>query len=334
MVTMATTLAAHKVLLAEHRAFYYAKINEYMSSIPTATYALTVLVLCSPFLFFLIVHEFEESRLRKEYPKGCRKLGMNISSNLANEFDKNFLEGRPPSTEETSAEWWRLKSMWIYPVKSCRGVELNKGTVTAYEMEYDRQFTFAQLKSPFLVSVNNFEKEKAAHEWSFVKQKEYPLLAQVRTEMWVPDHSSDTYAPEYDEVQSGGVIVLSFPHRSPGWSGLVARWRAAILGRVPQKRFSIPFDPTPSQIENAGYTMEDVIIRKERVSALNVEVDILEELRFFLGMSNKLGLFRINGANAREVHRDAPTKEDIGYHSVTDVQDAVCTDEIVDGGRD
>jgi hypothetical protein len=322
-----TTIEQYKLLLREQHAIYYAKSAAYMSSIPTSTYVLTVLTLCLPFIFLLIIYEWEESILRKDYPKGCRKLGMNIDSNLSNEFEKSFSEGRPPSTEETSAEWWRLKSMWIYPVKSCRGVELNKGTVVAYGMEYDRQFTFAQLKSPFPVSANTPEKEKAAHKWSFITQREYPLLAQVQTEIWVPDHSSDTYAVHHDEVQSSGMIVLSFPHQVPGWSGFVTKWRCALLGRVPHKRFSIPYNPTSCQIQSAGYTMEDVTIWKEKVNALNVEIDLPEELRFFLGMSNKLGLFRINSARLREVHRNAPTKEDIGYQPVTGFQDAVCNAE-------
>ena len=325
---MNTTIAQYKLLLREQHAVYYAKSAAYMSSIPTSTYILTVFTICLPFILFLIIYEWEESIQRESYPRGCRKLGMNVDSNLTNEFDKNFSEGRPPSTEETSAEWWRVKSMWIYPVKSCRGVELNKGTVVAYGMEFDRQFTFAQLKSPFPVSLNTPEKEKAAHKWSFITQREYPLLAQVKTEMWVPDHSTDTYAPGHEEVQSGGVIVLSFPHQAPGFAGLATKWRSAILGRLPQKRFSIPFNPTASQVERAGYTTEEVTIWKEKVNALNVEIDLPEELRNFLGMSNKLGLFRINGSDLREVHRNAPKKEDIGYQPVTGFQDAVSFAEI------
>lgn len=320
---MDTTISKYKVLVEEHYANYRANVANYMSSVPTSTYVFTVLTLCLPFIFFLIIYELEESRLRKDQPKGCRKLGMNISSNLSNEYDKKFSEGRPPSTEETSAEWWRLKSMWIYPIKSCRGVELNKGTIVSYGMEYDRQFTFAQLKSPFPVSLDTPENEKAAHRWSFITQREFPLLAQVRTEMWVPDDSSESYALDLDDVQSGGVIVLSFPHQSPGWQGLIAKWRASILGRVPEKRFTIPFDPTPMQVEKAGYWVEEMTIWKEKVSAMNLELHIPEELRFFLGMSNKLGLFRVDSKNLREVYRNAPTKEEIGYQPVTGFQDAV-----------
>jgi hypothetical protein len=248
---------------------------------------------------------------------------LKIESNLLNEFDKKFSEGRPPSTEETSAEWWRLKSLWIYPVKSCRGVELNRGTIISTGMEYDRQFTFAQLRSPFPVSPNTPDKEKAAHKWEFITQRQFPLLARVRTEMWVPDQSVETYTPHAEDVESGGVIIMSFPYQEPGWRGTVAKWGASVMGKVPEKHFRVPFDPSPVQIEKAGYSYEKMTIWKETVNALNLEIDIPEELRYYLGISNKLGLFRIDNSELREVHRNAPTKTDLGYQPVTGFQDAV-----------
>jgi hypothetical protein len=159
---MAAIIDKYRELAERQFHIYCAQLLDKIHSISTTTYVLTVLAICIPPLILLVFYEREQARLRAEQPKGCRKLGMNIESNLTNEFDKKFSEGRPPSTEETSAEWWRLKSMWIYPVKSCRGVELNRGTVIATGMEWDRQFTFAQLKSP-LSSQNLPEKEKPKH---------------------------------------------------------------------------------------------------------------------------------------------------------------------------
>ncbi len=245
-----------------------------------------------------------------------------------NEFDKKFSEGRPPSTEETSAEWWRVKSLWIYPVKSCKGVELNRGNILATGMEYDRQFTFAQLKSPFPVAADTPDKEKAAHKWEFITQRQYPLLARVRTEMWVPDQSVEGYVPHAEDVESGGVVILSFPHQEPGWRGKLAQWGAAIKGTVPEKHFRIPFDPTPAQVEKAGYKYEEMTIWKDRVIALNMELEIPEELRYYLGISNKLGLFRVDNQALREVHRCAPKKEELGWQPVTGFQDAVSATEL------
>lgn len=310
-------------LAQENFEIYKDQLLEKIPVVSTTTYVLTILAICIPPIIALIFYEREEARLRAEQPKGCRKLGLKIDSNLKNEFDKKFSEGRPPSTEETSAEWWRLKSMWIYPVKSCKGVELNRGTVVATGMEYDRQFTFAQLTSPFPVSETDPNDKKSAHKWQFITQRQFPLLAKVRTEMWVPDQSVDTYAAHVDDVESGGVIILSFPYQEAGWKGKVAQWGAALKGKVPEKQFRIPFDPTPVQIEKAGYTYEKMTIWKETVSALNLEIEIPEELRYYLGISNKLGLFRVDNTKPREVHRNAPTKEQLGYQPVTGFQDAV-----------
>jgi hypothetical protein len=310
--------------LAEAQFYIYrGQLRDQIPIISTTTYVLTVLAVCIPPIILLIFYEREQARLRAEQPKGCRKLGMNIESNLLNEFDKKFSEGRPPSTEETSAEWWRLKSMWIYPVKSCRGVELNRGTVIATGMEYDRQFTFAQLKRPEPVNAPAADKTKSDHKWEFITQRQFPLLAKIRTEMWVPDQSVDTYVPHAEDVESGGVIILSFPYQEPGWRGMVAKWGAAVKGTIPEKHFRIPFDPSPVQIEKAGYSYEEMTIWKDRVKGLNMELDIPEDLRYFLGISNKLGLFRVDNSKLREVHRNAPTEQDLGYQPVTGFQDAV-----------
>lgn len=324
--------------VAEFQNLAWQQYGVYAAQIPTVevsttTFVLIVLTICLPPILLVVLFEVEASRLRAEEPKGCRKLGLKIESNLLNEFDKKFSEGRPASTEETSAEWWRIKSMWIYPVKSCKGVELNRSSILSTGMEFDRQFTFAQLQSPFPVNANTPEKEKMAHKWHFITQRQYPLLARVRTEMWVPDQSVDSYTPHGADVESGGVIVMSFPHQQPGWRGTVANWGAWVKGTVPEKHFRVPFDPTPAQIETAGYVYEDMTIWKDTVSALNLEIDIPEELRYYLGISNKLGLFRVDNSKLREVHRCAPKKEELGWQPVTGFQDAVCSGDHLHRGK-
>jgi hypothetical protein len=175
-------------------------------------------------------------------------------------------------------------------------------------MEYDRQFTFAQLRSPFPVAANTPDKEKAAHQWEFINSKQFPLLAKVRTEMWVPDQSVETYVAHEEDVESGGVIILSFPYQEAGWRGQVAKWGAKVKGTVPEKHFRIPFDPSPVQIEKAGYSYEKMTIWKKTIMALNMELEIPEELRYYLGISNKLGLFRIDNAAKIEEAAIQPIK--------------------------
>jgi hypothetical protein len=111
--------------------------------------------------------------------------------------------------------------------------------------------------------------------------------------------------------------------------GKLAQWGASIKGTVPEKRFRIPFNPTPAQVEKAGYTYEDITIWKDIVRALNMESEIPVELKYFLGITNKLGLFRIDNKALREVHRCAPKKEELGWQPVTVFQDAVSGPKVV-----
>jgi hypothetical protein len=316
-------LEHYRNLLNDFYYLYYDQLLKPIHQIPTTTFALIVLTICIPPIIALTFFEFEAAKARTKQPKGCKKLGLKIESNLTNEFDKKFSEGRPPSTEETSAEWWRVKSLWIYPVKSCKGVELNRDTVLATGLEYDRQFTFAQLKSPFPVSADTPEEEKTAHKWDFITQRQYPLLATIRTEVWVPDQSVDGYDPHAEDVESGGVLIMSFPYQEAGWRGKLAQLGASVKGTVPEKHFRIPFSPTPARIGKAGYKYEDMAIWKDKVRALNMEVDLPDELRYYLRISNKLGLFRVDNKALREVHRCAPKKEELGWQPVTGFQDAV-----------
>lgn len=49
----------------------------------------------------------------------------------------------------------------------------------------------------------------------------------------------------------------------------------------------------------------------------------LRELEKFLGAKRELALFRVCDSKPREVHRNAPKKEQLGYQSVVGFADAV-----------
>lgn len=300
-----------------------ALVQAELAKVPTSVFVTVILSICLPPLIALFFYEQHNAKTQAEKPKGCKKLGMKIESNLANEFDANFSRGRPASTTETSAEWWRVKSMWIYPVKSCKGVELNYASIITTGMEYDRQFTFAELKKPAQVTAPPGTTQLSPqHKWGFITQREFPKLATIKTEMWIPDFNSASYRPHDDDVEAGGVIIMSFPYQESGIRGKIAALGAKLFGKVPEKQFRVPFNPTPAQIEKAGYKQEHISIWKDTVTALNMELEIPDELRYYLGISNKLGLFRIDNSNLREVHRNAPKADDIGYQPVTGFQDA------------
>src|SRR6202011_4396653 len=81
-------------LYEEYYDLYYDQLLDLIPVFSTRTYVLTILAICIPPIIALIFYEREQARLRAEEPKGCRKLGLKIESNLLNEFDKKFSEVR------------------------------------------------------------------------------------------------------------------------------------------------------------------------------------------------------------------------------------------------
>ncbi|KAJ3560140.1 hypothetical protein NPX13_g9409 [Xylaria arbuscula] len=53
-----------------------------------------------------------------------------------------------------------------------------------------------------------------------------------------------------------------------------------------------------------------------------MSTELPRELMLYLGVSNKLGLFRVDPAALREVYRCAPLKDEAGYQPITGFQDA------------
>jgi hypothetical protein len=91
---MTAFIEQYRELLEDYFDIYYEELLERIPVISTRTYVLTILAICIPPILALIFYEREQARLLAEQPKGCRKLGLKIESNLLNEFDKKFSEVR------------------------------------------------------------------------------------------------------------------------------------------------------------------------------------------------------------------------------------------------
>lgn len=231
------------------------------------------------------------------------------------------------AADHASAGSAEVKSLFIYPIKSCRGIEVTRAKVVHTGLEFDRLFTFAQLKSPFPVGVDG-EEAKDDHAWEFITQRQFPLLATVEVELWQPD--LDKIRGGEREIKSDETfLVLRFPNRSPGLAGLLQAfaakcsrgWRA-----VPEEEVLLPVAfPSAGEISSKGYTRERVRVWKDTATALNLGSELPEELRRYLGVSNRLGLFRIDPEGPRPVFKCAPAKEEAGYQPVVNFQDSVST---------
>lgn len=278
---------------------------------------------CIPALVTAIIY-FSWVSKQENDPKGCTKLGLRTLSNLADEHAECYSEG---SRQNHGTNRWRVKSLWIYPVKSCRGVELSQGTVISTGMQYDRQFSFARLQGGFPAS-SNMTDPAAGDEWKwkFITQRERPQLAQLRTEVWVPDPSLSTYSPDQANVQSSGVVIIKFPIEDGLW-GWMSDVSVRLGGRAFERSLQVPFNPTEKQIKEQGYPKEKMTIWKDSPPSLMIasttpsrSSPVMKELSRFLNISGSLGLFRV--ADEREVYRCAPRKEELGYQSMVGFQDA------------
>lgn len=232
---------------------------------------------------------------------------------------------REPSSASQSGSPTKVESLWIYPVKSCKGIEVARSKVLPTGLEFDRLFTFAQLRSPFPVGLDSTREEKGQHRWEFITQRQFPLLATLQVDLYVPDASTAT--GQASDRQTESFLVVRFPWREEGLRGAL-EWIAAKIRRglsaQPEKEVLLPVSfPSDGEIKQLGYTYEQVTIWRDTLQALNVAAELPRELRLYLGVSNKLGLFRIDPDRLREVHRCAPGKAEAGYQPVTGFQDAV-----------
>lgn len=200
----------------------------------------------------------------------------------------------------------RVESLFVYPVAACRGVELSRAKVVPGGLEFDGLFTLAQLVSPFPASSSSSEAAPAQrkHRWvaltSSPRQQQFPRLRTgVEVELWRPDLAKIKGFRDVTAGSSGEVfLLLRFPWREEGLMGLYEAfaakcsrgWRAQ-----PVMEVLLPVGP-PSEAEVAdrGYQWEKVQVGEDEITALNMGCELPEELRLYLGVSNKLALFRID----------------------------------------
>lgn len=225
----------------------------------------------------------------------------------------------PPRAEKLPEdEKPRIRSLLVYPVKSCHGVELTRAKVVPEGFQYDRIYTLARLRS----------KVSADGEpiWEMISQRQFPKMAKLSVDVWCPDPAK-TRGQLSERGSDETFLILRYPWARPGLGG-VLDWVFAKLGKgwhgVPEKEILLPVScPSDAEIEESGYKFELLNIWKDTVRALNMEKELPEELGALLGVKDRIGLFRMGADGQREVYRCAPRKEEAGYQPIVKFQDAV-----------
>lgn len=283
---------------------------------------------------------------------GCFRVGLRGKSNLEDQYEIN------PDTEDREPEGTkepRVKALMVYPVKSCRGVELSACEVTGTGLRNDRLFSFAQLvsrKPDVQVNPDGISEPETgvAHQWRFITQREFPRLALVTTELWIPDprlqperhdsaldgrvkgnavksqlrhrgrsrgrnesasaeltRTSTSAAGEADDwTANGGCLVIRFPYEHD----------RTLLGgsNVETLTLRVPLSPTLERAKLKEYRYETMEIWKDCPSSINMSNEIdqesLAKLKYFLGVTNPLGLFREDDSNLRTITRSLPKDRD------------------------
>ncbi|KAF2489488.1 hypothetical protein BU16DRAFT_519528 [Lophium mytilinum] len=302
-------------------------------SFTPVSYGFALLSLLIP-VILLRVFQSQKGYATQLSPESCRRIGLRGRSNLADHQDSRYSSGSDPGISPDGSPLWKVKALFIYPIKSCRGIEMDHGEIIRTGMKYDRQFCFAQQVTSLPSSEENKDgSHTVKSEWNFITQRTFARMAKVETEVWIPDPSLPSYSPHAEFVKSEGCIVMRFPF-SPdvdlSWGGvkaLASMFAAKFCGQPePSVELRIPFNPSSDRINEKGYTSEKMKIWKDAPEALNMGVevpeDVMAKLKYSLGVTNPLTLFRIDTQKYREVFKCAPKKQDVGYQTIIGMADS------------
>ncbi|KAG6051821.1 hypothetical protein E4U17_006018 [Claviceps sp. LM77 group G4] len=227
---------------------------------------------------------------------------------------RSRLPSRPtPEQEPQQAKIPHIKSLFIYPIKSCRGVELDRSKVLPSGLEHDRLFTFAQLKPV----------AGQSDRWECLTQRQLPLLANVKVDVWLPDPFKKSRQLGHSDAR---FLVVRFPWQAPGWRGTMHFLTAKLsrgLSASPEKQFILPLDfPSQEEIKARTYDFSHVKIWEDVVQVLNMSAELPPQLAMYLGAKHQLALFRSDPSSRRQVFRNIAAPEDtLGHESVVDFQD-------------
>ncbi|PKX90636.1 MOSC domain protein [Aspergillus novofumigatus IBT 16806] len=259
-------------------------------------------------------------------PRGCRRLGLPPGrSNLHDEFDHKYGQGTSSDVDDKGQPLCRVKALFTYPIKSCAAVELDVADVVSTGFAFDRQFCFAEQFAPDHASASD---GKAQPYWDTrtLRNGHYSRLTLIRPEIWVPDPAAPDYAPDLDEVRSQGVMVVYYSRPAArGHLSYLVKLGIALRLLPRELSFSVPLVPPPDRA--GAYPSVPVKIWKDTLVAYDYGQHLPHALREFLappdvGVSRPLTLFRVEPTHHRQVFRNAPRKEELGFQPVTVFADA------------
>ncbi|KAJ6097010.1 hypothetical protein N7486_007756 [Penicillium sp. IBT 16267x] len=234
---------------------------------------------------------------------------------MADQYDSKF-----DASEGTAIDApVRIKAIYIYPVKSCGPVEVNRALLTKTGFMYDRCFAFATKNG----------KGNSASEWRFISQRTKPCMSQIKTELWLPHKESN---PRDPLVQAGGCVVMTFRDPDiPSWiNRLETSFHKQDLSVTPEFSVIAPLHPTPTQIDEFQIRLKDFGIHHRVAKGLDMAnipsvAASLPKLKKFLKIPEGqcLTLLKCTPDTLHRTDRNLAPLENIGtpaVHGYTDQQ--------------
>jgi uncharacterized protein YcbX len=189
-------------------------------------------------------------------------------------------------TSSATSDIIRIKSLFVYPIKSCRGIELNSTPFTRTGFQHDRQFVFALGPAPY----------------TFLTQRSHPKMALIKTSI------------------SGDQLTVSWPGLAKFFSYKYARSASGHYDWFNRTTFSVPL--SSSAYQNAEKAEVKVWQDKPSSYICPIPSHKLESLARFLEIKKPEELVLFKTAEEREVFRCAPKKEQLGWQPKVAFQDS------------
>lgn len=178
---------------------------------------------------------------------------------------------------------------------------------------WDRKFAIAELLPP----AKKGPDIDPTPIWTFrtLRQPGYERLAKVRPEIWLRDEDAD---PKGQQTAADGFMIVKYPYVSSGLLAPLDRFLLFMGWIDPESAFRVPLVPP----ENHTYPVEDVTIWKDMPKWLNHGEHLPKAFQSWLGAKSPVTLFRVDPGTYREVFRNAPRKEQLGYQPMVGFADS------------
>lgn len=262
-----------------------------------------------PILLAITLICVQEAWRMRHSLQGYKQVTIQRSSNMTDEYDPKYTKS-PGSTEKTK---WKVKALFVHPIKSCAAVELDTADVDGAGFTWDRKFAFAELITPH-TRLDASEEEKKPR-WTFrtLRQPGFEKFVHVRPEIWLLDRG-----PKEASSEQQGLMLVKYPRVPRGPLAGLTRLLIDLGFLSTEMTLRIPLTPP----KNHKYPVEQVTIWRDSPSWLNYGVHVPDDFRLYVGVKNPLTLFRVDPKCYREVYRCAPRSEQLGYQPVVGFADA------------